>query len=202
MQIKRLLVLTSTLVLATACGRSVPSGGAAAIEPPKPARAEGEPIVLWEEGETPEVQPVAGVDDEEFVRFAASSSNLEIEASRRVTDQLAPAHTQTLAEDLSSDHIRINQQLEALAALKGWPIPDGLLPQHQQKLAELERAPAEQVADLYLSLQREAHNDAITQFEACARQCRDDDLRDFAATTLLMLREHKRQLDAHVPYRP
>lgn len=176
-----------SLLLLLLGGIAVGCGGAAGERPHEVSRT----LRIYEgPSNEAEVQRVAGIDDQEFLRRAASGGMFEIQSSQHVLDLTATSDTETLAIELIDDHETIRRELRALADKKGWTVPDEMLPSHRQMLTQIREASPASLEERYLRLQRQAHDEAILLYDRCSKLCLDSDLRMFASTTLLMLRDH------------
>lgn len=148
----------------------------------------------------PEEQEVSGIDDREFVARAMSGSMLEIESSRRVVSlEMADPGLVAFAGMVSRDHERVAKELEAIADARGYDLPIHPQARHEEMLAQLDGAPAEQIGEIYLRLQHDAHLASIDLYERCARACEDGELRAFADRTLPILRSHLNQVEQRLP---
>lgn len=138
----------------------------------------------------PMTRPVAGMEDRQFVAAAASSGKFEVASSHPITQQATRPEVVDFAQRMMIDHRKANQELEGIAAELGIPIAPDMAPKHRELMNRIEAAPAGEVSELYLNIQRQAHEEAIELFERCASECESERLRTFATQTLPTLRSH------------
>jgi putative membrane protein len=140
--------------------------------------------------------------DRHFLRFAAQTDRFEILAATAVRQRGGSADFCDLAARLLADHRRSSRELAPIAAQLRVTLPKTPTPLQQWAYGELQQAaPAaaagavgtpedERVADVFQTLQRAAHREAIMMFEEASRVATSPRVREFAAATLPALREH------------
>lgn len=88
------------------------------------------------------------------------------------------------------DHSRANDQLMQLAGIKGITIPAQLPREHRAKVDRLSRLAGTAFDRAYIQEMVRGHSDAIVIFERQIKGGQDRDIKNFAASTLSLLRDH------------
>ena len=146
-----------------------------------------------ESRETPYEGPF---DDQHFVEKASIGGLFEVESSRLALEQRTSDETRKFARMMIEDHGKTNQELSSLARQKNLRASATLDDKHQEKLDELRRLEGAEFDRKYRQCQIKAHDEAIALFERAERECKDSELKAFAARTLPTLRTHRGHLDS------
>jgi putative membrane protein len=127
----------------------------------------------------------------DFVKEAATSDMLEIEASKIARDK-GNADEKKFAAQMIADHTKTSTELKSLVGSGGLKaeIPAGLDSSSQSKLDKLRNARPEDFAAQYDPMQLSAHKDAVSLFERYAKGGDDPKLKDWAGKTLPALQHH------------
>jgi putative membrane protein len=127
---------------------------------------------------------------EDFIKEAAISDMLEIEAAR-IAQQKGNAVEKKFAEQMVTDHTKTSTELKGLVSgeMKS-AIPASLDDASQKKLDKLRDAKPEDFAGQYDPMQVSAHKDAVSLFERYAKGGDDPKLKDWAGKTLPALQHH------------
>jgi putative membrane protein len=127
---------------------------------------------------------------EDFIKEAAMSDMLEIEASK-IAQQKGTAAEKTFAGQMITDHTKTSTELKGLVSgeMKA-AIPGSLDDASQKKLDTLRDAKPEDFAGQYDPMQVSAHKDAVSLFERYAKGGDDPKLKDWAGKTLPALQHH------------
>lgn len=127
---------------------------------------------------------------QEFVNQAAVNNLFEIETSNLALQNAETEEVEQFAEQMIEDHTTASAELTALASSKGIAVPT-TLPQEEQatrnRLAALNGIPFDKD---YMTVQVEAHEEAVALFQRAVDELDDAELRFFAEQTLPILEEH------------
>ncbi len=127
---------------------------------------------------------------EDFIKEAATSDMLEIEAAR-IAQQKGNADEKKFAEQMITDHTKTSAELKQLVPAELTPaIPTSLDDSSQKKLDKLRNAKADDFASDYDPMQVSAHKDAVSLFERYAQRGDNAKLKDWAGKTLPALQHH------------
>ncbi len=135
---------------------------------------------------------------EQFVANAGASNMFEIQSSQLALESAGNERVRAFAEQMVADHTAAGERLQALLAESGSRIalPRQLDARHQSMLDQLAASTGEAFDAAYLSLQLQAHEEAVALFTAYAEAGGDETLRAFAASTLPVLQHHLSQVEA------
>ena len=127
---------------------------------------------------------------EDFIKEAATSDMLEIEASK-LAEQKGNADEKKFAAQMITDHTKTSSELKSMVSgdMKG-AIPTALDDSSQKKLDKLRDAKPEDFAAEYDPMQVSAHKDAVSLFERYAKGGDDPKLKDWAGKTLPAIQHH------------
>ena len=127
---------------------------------------------------------------EDFIKEAATSDMLEIEASK-LAEQKGNADEKKFAAQMITDHTKTSSELKSMVSgdMKG-AIPTALDDLSQKKLDKLRDAKPEDFAAEYDPMQVSAHKDAVSLFERYAKGGDDPKLKDWAGKTLPAIQHH------------
>lgn len=145
---------------------------------------------------TPVEAPVLGrATPADFVQTVANSDAFEIQSAEIAAQRGVRQEVKDFAAMMRTDHTATTQQLTTLAPTINLTAPTPTLTAEQQSdLEALRNASNEDFDDLYLDQQVEAHENAVNAFEGYIRNAPQDQLRQWAETTLPKLRQHLEQV--------
>jgi putative membrane protein len=143
-------------------------------------------------GEKTGVNSVLGIapKTEDFIKEAATSDMLEIEAAK-IAQQKGDPDEKKFAEMMITDHTKTSSELKQMvgADMKA-ALPASLDDSSQKKLGKLRDAKPEDFASEYDPMQVSAHKDATSLFERYANGGDNPKLKDWAGKTLPVLQHH------------
>ena len=122
--------------------------------------------------------------DKYFLEEAAKSGAKGIDVSQQALVNLNTPDVRNFAQQMLTDHTRLNTEIQALAAQKGvaLPSPDG-------KVTSKWATVRQETDDEYIAQATLDHKETIELFEKAAKS-EDPDIAAFALKTLPRLREH------------
>jgi putative membrane protein len=127
---------------------------------------------------------------EDFIKEAAMSDMLEIEASK-IAHEKGDAEEKKFAGEMIADHTKTSSELKSMVSGEmKTAIPASLDDSSQKKLGKLRDAKPADFAGEYDPMQVSAHKDALSLFERYAKGGDDPKLKDWAGKTLPALQHH------------
>lgn len=139
----------------------------------------------------PAMAPAATSPAQDFANDAAYGDMLEIDASKAAQTKSTNADVKSFAAMLIRDHTATTAKLKTLATNASLVLPTALDSSHQMLADNISNADAGKgFDDKYLDTVIDAHEAAISKFEAYSRDGADPALKQFAADTLPTLRAH------------
>ena len=142
--------------------------------------------------QTPPPAATGAPSAQDFVNKVAISDMFEIQSSQLALSKQADADTRPFAEKMVQDHQKTSSELKALVegSMVKLTLPTSLESEHQKKLDELSAKSGHEFDTSYDQMQLRAHRDAVTLFEAYAKNGEDSELKIWAGKTLPHLKEH------------
>lgn len=127
----------------------------------------------------------------DFIKEAATSDMLEIEAARIAQQKKGGSAEKTFAQQMIADHTKTSIELKDLVPtdLKS-ALPTDLDEISQKQLDKLRDTRDQAFASVYDPMQVSAHKDAVSLFERYAKGGEDPNLKDWAGKTVPSLRHH------------
>ncbi len=127
--------------------------------------------------------------DQKFFPNAAQDGMLEVKLGDLAAQKATRDDVKSFAQKMVTDHTQINNQLKALAALKGVEVPDALDTKHQMiydKLAALQGADFDRE---YVSTMVKGHQGAVRLFKK-ESSTQDTDIKSFVDKSLPVIQDH------------
>ena len=137
--------------------------------------------------------PVVAEDDQEFVVKAASGGLMEVQLGQTAAQKANDPAVKEFAQRMVNDHGQVNNELKALAAQKNITIPATPGEDHQEDINKLADKTGREFDRDYMKLMVEDHKDDVDKFEKAAKDCKDPDIKAFAAKHVTHLKGHLEQ---------
>jgi putative membrane protein len=125
---------------------------------------------------------------QDFVTKVAISDMFEIQSSK-VAARKANAEIKSFAQRMIKDHTKTSRELKGMIGKKA-KLPTALDADHQQKLARLQKVAGDEFNSTYVTMQVQAHEEAVKLFEGYSSSGDDAQLKAWATKTLPALKEH------------
>jgi len=130
------------------------------------------------------------VDDTLFAAAAADSGTAEVSLSQLGVQKATDPELKKFSQKMVEDHTRLNQELKALAAQKGIPLPPTVDARARFCAQSLAGLSGEKFDHCYAKAQLTAHMEAVATFEAESERGQDRDIKALAAKALPHIKEH------------
>lgn len=132
------------------------------------------------------------VTPESFASQAAIIGKAEIELGQIALKNTQDQGVRTYAERMVKDHSAADKKLKAIAAKENLQLPQSLDPEHESLKTKLQSLKGEEFDRAYVKAMANGHDKAVALFESASQQAQmPDDLKQFAASTLPTLEQHK-----------
>jgi predicted outer membrane protein len=99
-----------------------------------------------------------------------------------------------LARRLHQDHEQLTRQVQKLIEQQGLIMPQGISPILQQELKLIRAQQGEEFDVAFVSAAKATHAKALSKLEDMSKTAKDPAVRQFAAQSLTMVREHAREI--------
>ena len=132
------------------------------------------------------------VTPQSFASQAAVIGKAEIELGQIALKNTQDEGVRKYAERLVKDHSAADKKLKAIAAKENLQLPQSLDPEHEALKSKLQSLKGEDFDRAYLKAMANGHDKAVALFESASQQPQmPEDLKQFAASTLPTLEQHK-----------
>lgn len=138
----------------------------------------------------------ATMDDATFVTTAASDGMAEVAAGKMALEKTTNPRVKSFAGMMVTDHTKANTELTGLAKTKNITLPTAPGADHQKKADELSKKTGADFDKAYVDAMVDGHKKAVKLFTDASQNCKDADLKAFAAKTLPTLQMHLDSINA------
>jgi putative membrane protein len=129
-------------------------------------------------------------DDAKFAVEAANGGMGEVNMGKIAQQNAANQRVKNFGAMMVSDHSKANDELKALAKTKNITLPLAVNADEQKMEDDLGKKTGKDFDKAYVDGMVKDHKDDIKAFEDAAKNCKDPDLKAFAAKTLPTLKMH------------
>jgi putative membrane protein len=141
---------------------------------------------------TKDAKTMKAVTPESFASQAAIIGKAEIELGQIALKNTQDAGVRKYAERMVKDHGAADKKLKAIAAKENLQLPQSLDAEHESLKMKLQSLKGADFDRAYMSAMAKGHDKAVALFESVSQQPQmSGDLKQFAASTLPTLEEHK-----------
>jgi putative membrane protein len=134
--------------------------------------------------------------DAKFAVDAANGGLTEVAAAKIAEQKATNPKVKGFADMMVTDHGKANEALIAIAKTKNITLPAAPSADKQGELDELSKKSASDFDKVYVDAMVDGHKKAIALFEDAAKNCKDADLKAFAAKTLPTIKGHLVAIEA------
>jgi putative membrane protein len=132
------------------------------------------------------------VTSQSFVTQAATTDMAEIELAQLALKNSQDAEVKKFADQMVKDHTASSTKLKGIANKENLTLPTSLDPEHTAVKAKLAALKGKDFDEAYGKEMAKGHDKAVALFESASKTTEvAPDLKQFAASTLPTLREHK-----------
>jgi putative membrane protein len=124
-----------------------------------------------------------------FMNDAAKGGMTEVEVSKLAKDRAMNPRVKNFAEMMVRDHSAANDELKTIARQKNVMLPTDL-GNKQDDVNDLSKKKGADFDKAYMKMMVKDHKDVVDQFEKCAQNGTDPDVKTFASQKLPTLRMH------------
>jgi putative membrane protein len=128
--------------------------------------------------------------DHEFLMNAAKGGKAEVELGNLASQNASNPAVKQFGQRMVSDHTQANNRLQQIAQQKGMTLPDDLPDDAKQLKDRLTQEKGTQFDRTYIQNMVQDHHKDVAEFQQEADQGQDPDIKNFAATTLPVLKQH------------
>lgn len=129
-------------------------------------------------------------DDSKFALAAADGGLVEVKLAQLAQANASTKAVKDFAETMIKDHSKANEELKALAQQKNISLPLSLSDDKQKDYDDMAKKKGKDFDKAYASFMVDDHQEDINQFEKAAKDCKDPDLKAWAAGKVPTLQHH------------
>ena len=130
-------------------------------------------------------------DDQDFLVKAASGGLMEVQLGQMTAQKATNAAVKNFGQMMVSDHSKANDELKALAARKNITIPTTPGEDEMKHINKLNDSKTGRDFDKdYMAMMVDDHKEDVRKFEKAANDCKDPDIKAFAAKYVPTLKQH------------
>jgi putative membrane protein len=133
---------------------------------------------------------VAPFDDAAFVAWAASGGLHEVELGKLAATRAKREEVKRFAQRMVEDHGKANEDLKKAAKEAGLTVPGRPNDEHQRHIDHFKDFKGADFDKEYLGHMLEDHEKAVAEFTRAGKEAKNPQVKEFAARTLPVLREH------------
>jgi putative membrane protein len=128
--------------------------------------------------------------DHKFVMDAAEGGMMEVELGRLAAQKATDPDVKAFGQRMVDDHSKANEQLKQIASEEGITLPTTLKGDMKAMHDKLAKASGAAFDKMYMSHMVKDHQKDVKEFEKESTKGMDTDVKQFATTTLPILRQH------------
>jgi putative membrane protein len=128
--------------------------------------------------------------DAKFATTAANGGMAEVALGKLALQKTANAQIKDFANMMVTDHGKANDELKAIAKTKNITLPDSVDSDHQKKIADLSQKTGKDFDKAYVDAMIDGHKKTLDLMQDAAKNCKDADLKAFAAKTAPTVKMH------------
>ncbi|MBV8388291.1 MAG: DUF4142 domain-containing protein [Mucilaginibacter sp.] len=128
--------------------------------------------------------------DAKFAVEAANGGMAEVVLGKLALEKSNNAKVKDFANMMVTDHSKVNDELKALAKKLNITLPDSIASDESKTRDDLAKKSGAEFDEAYVKDMVDDHKKDVKAFEDAAKNCKDNDLKAFAAKTLPTLKMH------------
>lgn len=128
--------------------------------------------------------------DADFSVEAANGNMIAVQLGGLAKTKAVKDRVKSFASMLITDHKKISEDLQKIAASKNITLPQELSNEAKKDINRLSKRNGLDFDRSYINMMVADHKKDVNKFEKAARDCKDPDLKNFIEQTLPLLRKH------------
>lgn len=135
-------------------------------------------------------------DDAKFATDLANAGMAEVAAGKVAAEKATNPQVKEFASMMVMDHTKANEELMAIAKTKNITLPTAPDEDHQKMLTEMSAKTGKDFDKDYVDAMVDGHKKVASMLEDASKNCKDADLKAFAAKTLPVVQGHLTKIEA------
>ncbi|HLO60478.1 MAG TPA: DUF4142 domain-containing protein [Bacteroidales bacterium] len=128
--------------------------------------------------------------DLEFLNEAASGGLMEVQLGKLAQQKASSQLVKDFGKMMERDHSDANTKLRAATSKLGVPVSSSIMKEHQDKIEDVSDKTGKDFDKAYIDLMVKDHKDDVDKFEKAADNLEDPTLKQWASSTLPVLKKH------------
>ena len=130
------------------------------------------------------------VKDKTFMKKAAKGGMMEVAMGKLAEQNGQSEDVKSFGKRMVTDHSKANDELKSIASAKGVTVPAEMDKSALKEKEKLEKLAGAKFDREYMGHMVKDHKKDVKEFANVAKNAKDSDVKNFAATTLPTLQEH------------
>lgn len=126
----------------------------------------------------------------DFMVKAANGGMMEVELGKTAQQKARSKEVKDFAEMMVRDHTTANNELKALARQKNVTLPDSVSGNHRDHMLDINNKSGNDFDQAYMNQMVDDHQNTVDMFKDVAENCKDPEVKAWAAKTLPTLQTH------------
>lgn len=128
--------------------------------------------------------------DADFAVEAANGSMMEVEMGKIAESRAMNSRVKNFATMMVTDHSKAGDDLRKLATSKNITLPGSVGDDAKKHMEDLNKKTGNDFDEAYMKFMLDDHKEDIKKFEEAVKNCKDPELKAFAAQALPVLYKH------------
>jgi putative membrane protein len=142
------------------------------------------------ESEAQQQQGALSEAEKDFMADAAEGNLFEVKMGNLARERATSDAVRQFGEKMVNDHSKANEELQALARMKGVELPQEVSQEKQTEYDELADASKEDFDKIYMDMMVKDHEKDVEKFQTKQAEIADPDLKAWVTKTLPILQGH------------
>jgi putative membrane protein len=125
-----------------------------------------------------------------FLKKAAQGQQAEIALGQLAAQNASAPEVKQFGSKMIEDHQKASQEVKQLASKEGVKLPLHMSDKQKQKEQELSKLSGTEFDRAYMQYMLKDHKKEVKEFEQNAQQLQDQDVKQWASSTLPVLKQH------------
>jgi putative membrane protein len=134
--------------------------------------------------------------DQDFILAAAQGGMTEVKLGELAMRNGVTDDVKSFGQLMVKDHTAINEELKALAALKGVMLPTSLDSKHQEVVDKMATLTGFKFDDAYISNMKKDHKMDLEEFKDESEQTNDMEIKNFLEKSIPIVEAHLNRISA------
>ena len=126
----------------------------------------------------------------DFMVKAANGGMMEVELGKAAQQKARSKEVKDFAEMMVRDHTTAGNELKALARQKNVTLPDSVSGNHRDHMLDINKKTGNDFDKAYMDQMVDDHQSTVDMFKDVADNCKDPEVKAWAAKTLPTLQSH------------